>query len=178
MKRGFWIFSVLFFFCTINSQALEVTPPFPTIENKNVGKIVPDFTLKIISGEEKDLESVRAGQKMIMFFWATWCPHCRETLKELELRRGEFEQKDIKLVLVDIGEKRRFVKKFLENNKIHLNTFLDEESSLPEIYGLSGVPAFFLVNRQGIVNMFLYNNLPRDYGMVLDYVYPLPDDSR
>ena len=172
MKKLFWIFFVFCLFFTVNIWAFEVTSPFPTIENKNVGKSVPNFKLKIISGEEINLESVRAGQKTIMFFWATWCPHCRETLKELETKRGEFEQKDIKLVLVNVGEKREFVKKFLEKNKIHLDTFLDEESSLVETYDLQGVPAFFLVNSQGIVNLFIYNNLPKDYTLVLDYEYP------
>lgn len=171
MKRIFWIFFILFLFSTINIRAAEVTSPFPTIENKNVGKSVPNFKLKVISGEEIDLESVRAGQKMIMFFWATWCPHCRETLAEFETQREEFEQKGIKLVLVNVGEKRRLVKKFLEKNKIHLDTFLDEKSILVKTYDLTGVPAFFLVNAQGIVNLFIYNNLPRDYELVLDYTY-------
>ncbi len=131
-----------FLFGAANIQALEVTSPFPTIENKNVGKAVPNFKLTVISGEETDLESVRAGRKMILFFWATWCPSCRETLKEFEAKTKEFERKNIKLVLVNVGEKQKFVKKFLEKNKIQLDTFLDEQSSLAELYELNGVPAF------------------------------------
>ena len=184
MKKQVWFFVISLTFSLMASPLelsaessgsappLIFTSPFPSVENKNVGRMIPSFKLKIISGEEVDLETLRAGKKMIMFFWATWCPHCRETLKDLETRIQEFKQKDISLILVNLGEKQNFVKKFLEKNNIPLDTFLDEESILPEIYGLSGVPAFFLVNKRGIVNLFVYNNLPKDYNLVLDYQYP------
>ena len=56
---------------------------FFMMENKLVGKAVPDFTLKTTNGSEQNLAKFREGKKTIVFFWATWCPHCRESLAEM-----------------------------------------------------------------------------------------------
>lgn len=121
------------------------------MENEIKGKPAPDFTLKTLSGEESSLASIRQGKKAIVFFWATWCPHCRKALSELNQRREEFAQKGIQLVIVDLGEKSEVVQKYVEKNGITLTIFLDEESSLADPYGLIGVPTFFFVKEDGNV---------------------------
>lgn len=161
----------LLFLPSLGAQTTErvYSSPFPSVENKNVGQEIPQFTLNTTSGKLLSLDQFRNGKMLIMFFWATWCPHCQETLKELYLKKEEFEQKNIKLALIDVGENKKVVKKFLKKYNLDFEVFLDETSSLVEIYDLKGVPAFFLVNEKGTVNMFIYNNLPKDYELVLSY---------
>ncbi|HZH60225.1 MAG TPA: redoxin domain-containing protein, partial [Metabacillus sp.] len=40
------------------------------------GSTAPDFELKTLSGDSMSLSSVK-GKKVIINFWATWCPPCR-----------------------------------------------------------------------------------------------------
>ena len=63
----------------------------------------------------------------------------------------EMIKKDIKLVLIDQGEKEKIVKNYIQKNNIEFDIFLDEESSLVEPYGLIGVPTFFFISEEGIV---------------------------
>jgi len=121
------------------------------MENENIGKPIQDFTLKIVNGKETSLEKYRDGQKAIIFFWATWCPHCRVQLGELNKNQSVIEKENIKIVLVDVGESEAIVGKYKEKNKIDLDIFLDEESKVSDLYGLIGVPTFYYVDEDGKV---------------------------
>jgi peroxiredoxin len=124
---------------------------FSYMENELIGQPAPNFTLNTVSGEKIEMNQYRDGKNAIVFFWATWCPHCRSALKELNAKSEQIEAKGIKLVIVDLGEEKNVVSKYLQKNKIGFNVFLDVESELGETYGLIGVPTFFFVDQKGIV---------------------------
>jgi len=148
-----------------------VFTPTPTqgqffyMENGDIGKPVKDFTLKIVKGEETSLEEYRDGQKAIIFFWATWCPHCRMQLGKLNKDQGAIEEENIKIVLVDVGENEAIVGKYMEKNNINIDVFLDEESEVSDMYGLIGVPTFYYVGADGIV-VDVQHSLPDDFDKV------------
>ena len=131
------------------------------MENEKVGKPVEDFTLKVVNGGEVSLESFRDGKQAIVFFWATWCPHCREALSELDENKETIEEQGIKVALVDVGEKESVVSNYLDKNKIQMNVFLDEESVVSERYEVIGVPTFYFVDEGGIV-LDVQHSFPED----------------
>lgn len=135
------------------------------MENEDIGKEVKDFSLKMVGGKTASLSEYRNGQKSVIFFWATWCPHCREQLNELNKEKDGIFQKDIKLVIVDVGENEATVDRYLKKNKIDLDVFLDEESAVSDEYELIGVPTFYFVNEQGIVTD-VQHSLPKDWNEV------------
>ena len=132
------------------------------MDNELNGKPAPDFTLKTTTGDNINLAKFRADKKTIVFFWATWCPHCRESLTDLNKRKDELAKKNIQLALVDIGENEKLVKKYLDKNNINFDAFLDEDETLAEPYGIIGVPTFVFINEKGIVREVLHA-LPRDF---------------
>ena len=67
-------------------------------------KEAPDFILKTTLGRTVKMSEYLNDKNGIIFFWATWCPHCRTQLKELNKKKQEFEAQDIKVVLVDLQE--------------------------------------------------------------------------
>jgi len=152
----------LILFATVFFNPSTAQGQFFYMENEDVGKPVKDFTLKIVKGEEMSLEEYRDGQKAIVFFWATWCPHCRIQLGELNKERNAIAEKGIKIVLVDIGESEAVVSRYLEKNEINLDVFLDEESRVSDAYGLVGVPTFYYVAEDGNV-VDVQHSLPDDF---------------
>lgn len=132
------------------------------MKNPNIGKPVPEFKLKTLSGTETALSVYREGKRAIVFFWATWCPHCRAALKELNRDREAIMQKGIKLVMVDVGESAREVKAYTDKNKIGLEVFLDENEEVSGEYGIIGVPTFFFVGEDGVVKD-VQHHMPDDY---------------
>jgi len=131
-----------------------------------IGKAAPEFTLKNLEGKELSMTKYRDGQSAVIFFWATWCPHCRTALKGLHQKKAEFETKGIKLILVDLGESAEEVREHLFKTKMDLDVFLDMDTALSEIYGIIGVPTFFLVNKDGVVKQ-IDHALPKNYEEIL-----------
>lgn len=134
--------------------------------NSLVGEAAPDFTMKNLEGEKLSLNQYRDGKSAVIFFWATWCPHCRRALQGLNQNAHEFEDKGIKLILVDLGETAEEVGAYLKKTNMNLNVFLDEDTSLAETYGIIGVPTFLLVNKDGIVKQ-IDHTLPENYEEIL-----------
>lgn len=134
--------------------------------NPLINEKAPDFTLKTVNGEEGNLTKYRDGKSAIVFFWATWCPHCRTQLKDLNNRSAEFEQKGIKVILVDVEEDAKQVASHLKKNKIAMDVWLDAEAKTSDEYSLIGVPTFFFIDKEGTVRA-VEHSLPANYEEIL-----------
>lgn len=129
--------------------------------NPNVGKEAPEFKLPTTSNQVISLKDFRDGKKLIVFFWATWCPHCRKQLGELNNRLSDLEKQGIKLAPVNLGEPPEVVMNYVKKYNISTNIFLDIDSELSDSYGLIGVPTFFFIDENGIVKN-VEHSLPDD----------------
>ena len=136
------------------------------MENEAIGKPAPDFTLPTVGGTATSFAQFRGNDKAIIFFWATWCPHCRRELGNLSQKKEELAGKGIKVALVDIGEDAAMVKQYLQKNKVEMTVFLDKDNAVAESYHLVGVPTFLFVDAQGIVRGLEYG-LPENYEEIL-----------
>lgn len=147
-------------------QPARAMGQFFFLENNDVGKPIKDFTLKTLNGPKMSLAEFRGNTPTIVFFWATWCPHCRQELKGLNKRQAELAQKGIKVALVDVGEEDPPVQEYALRNKITMTIFLDADSAVSEDYGIIRVPTFYLVDAQGIIRD-VEHVLPDDYETIL-----------
>jgi len=145
---------------------LKSCGPFPGGRNALVGQPAPDFTLETLKGQTISMAQARNGRPAMIFFWATWCPHCRTQLRELALHRGRIETNGIAMVLVDVGEKPREVRNFVHANHIPFDVFLDRDAATAREYRIVGVPTFFFVNAEGSI-VAAEHFLPENYGEIL-----------
>ncbi len=164
-KFGAFGFIVIFLVCLSFSPS-PAMGQFFFMENEQVGKPAEDFTLGTLSGGQKNFTEFRNGQKAIIVFWATWCPHCRAQTKELNKTKDGFVQKGIKLVLVDEGEKTSVVRQYVTKNKLDFIIFLDKDSSLADPYGIVGLPTFVFVDKEGIIRDVTHG-IPKNYEAIL-----------
>ena len=118
-----------------------------------VGKPAADFTLETVKGNKVNLTKYRDGKKAIVFFWATWCPHCREELKHLNELQKEINDKGIKIVLISLGEEKTTVVEYLERHHYDYEVLLDENQTLEGPYQLVGVPTLFFIDEKGVIKL-------------------------
>ena len=135
-------------------------------ESPLIGKKAPDFTLERLSGKSASLIDIIKDKKAIVFFFATWCPHCRSQLKEIASRKAEFEKDGIVVALVDIGEPKDKVVAFLKSHGLDNDAFLDVESFVSEAYQVMGVPTLVFIGMDGKVRYVEYG-LPDNYQEIL-----------
>jgi len=137
---GLFVFNV----SNLNAQRLFFGNPLE-------GKQAPDFTLPDLEGKNVNMTEYREGKNTILFFWATWCPHCRKAIDDLDKDSSSIENKDVKIMIIDVGESMELVRSYIKKRNIKLDIFVDEQSSLSQDYGLVGLPTFVYIDKKGIV---------------------------
>ena len=121
------------------------------VQDTLVGRQAADFTLTTVKGGKFNFEQYRGGKKAIIFFWTTWCPHCRVALKKLSVVRKEIEAKGIALVIVSIGEAKGAVENYLANHQYDFDVVLDQAGTLNDPYQIIGVPSLIYVGANGAI---------------------------
>ncbi len=116
-----------------------------------VGRPAPDFTLPDLDGERVNFRRWQDGRRAVLFFWATWCPHCREQIRVLADKRDQIERKGVRVLLVDVQESSGRVARFLEGRDLEMEVLLDATGEVSGAYGVVGIPTFVFIDETGTV---------------------------
>ena len=129
-------------------QAMEKEGTADNLPGLGVGKKAPDFELLNLKGEKVKLSDYR-GKKIMLNFWATWCPPCKEEMPEME----KFYQKtngDVVIIAVNIDPQYN-VQKFVTEMGITFPVLLDEKDKVNSLYRVLTIPTTFFIDQQGII---------------------------
>lgn len=125
------------------------------------GSPAPDFRLADTTGRTTRLSSFR-GQVVILHFWATWCPHCPSEMPLLEEVARDRAPRGVQVLAINLAEPRRRVERYLKEQSLELRVLLDSKGSVAGKYGVVGLPASIVIDRQGrIVRQITMGSLNR-----------------
>lgn len=120
-----------------------------------------DFTLKTLDGEEVTLSSLQ-GKKVLIDFFATWCPPCRRELKEINEIVNEYPQDTYAILCVSVDRSKETVVSFMEKNGYDMTVLFDEGKHVSTDYGVGGIPALYLVDEEGNLVWHQAGALPKE----------------
>ncbi len=118
-----------------------------------VGRVPPDFLLDGPGGELRlsDLQ----GKPVIVNFWATWCPPCRQEIPELIAAYEAHGAEGLVLVGVDLQENEDAVAAFAEEFGITYPLVIDRTGEVAETWKIGGqfggIPSTYFIDRTGVV---------------------------
>mgnify|MGYP001562989633 FL=1 len=153
MKNIFAVIGIAFFLIFASSckkGEVEINPP-------SVGDTAPDFTLKGINGNTSSLADYK-GKVVMVEFWATWCPPCKELTPILEKIHKKYKDKGlIILALVSEDEGEAAIRSFIKEYGITYPVLLADQETMRH-YGISSIPVTFIINKEGrVVSMHMGN---------------------
>lgn len=108
----------------------------------------PDFRLTTFDGETMTLGELR-GQVVIINFWASWCPPCRDEATYLETTWRKYRDRGVVLIGVDYVDTESAARAYLEEFDITYPNGPDVGQEIAQAYRIKGVPETFYVDRQG-----------------------------
>jgi len=137
---------------TINKEQSEinVSEDINQSHRIEIGKPAPDFTLTDINGEDITLSNLK-GKKVLLNFWATWCPYCVEEMPDLNKIYNE-NKDELVVVGVDVGEDIQIVNKFLRDNGVDYPIVLDTNGRVALKYNANiSLPTSYIIDEEGII---------------------------
>jgi len=124
----------------------------PAVEIK-IGQPAPPLTLDHIlqasPGTKADWQQLQ-GKAVVLEFWATWCPGCREKIPHLNRLAERFAARPVQFLSIT-DEDIDIVTRFLKDQPIAGWVGLDSDGTTFERYGVTGRPLTVLVDAGGIV---------------------------
>ena len=117
-----------------------------------VGKPAPAFSLKTFSGETVKLADQK-GKVVLIDFWATWCPPCRESLPHVQKLSDDKEMAEKGLVVwaVNAREGKDKIEPFMTQNNYSFSVPMDANGATMNKYHVRGIPTTIVVGRDGKV---------------------------
>ncbi len=127
------------------------------------GKPAPDFKMKAMDGTTHQFSEYK-GKKVLLVFWATWCPPCRAEIPDLKELQTQINPRTTAVVAVAGSAPGRptdtvkNVSEFASQMNINYDVYV-EEGEIPEPFGVgrlfttTGVPGAFLIDAEGIIRL-------------------------
>lgn len=117
----------------------------------------PDFTVIDYSGAEVNLSDY-FGKPIVLNFWASWCPPCKEEMPDFNAAAQEHT--DIQFLMVNMTDGDRetveIAKEYVEAQGFTFPVFFDTELSAATAYGAYSLPTTYFIDGDG--NLTTYAN--------------------
>lgn len=157
----------------------EMTSKRTEMASEWLGRPSPDFNVTDLDGNTIKLSDLK-GKRVILDFWATWCPPCKKEIPSFIKLRNEIDPNQ--LVIIGISsEPEETLKSFVKENEI--NYPIASAGDLPAPYdNITSIPTTFFIDRSGIIQQVLngyhdYENLHQN-AIQEDYDIPfVPEGS-
>lgn len=124
----------------------------------NKGETPPDFTLTTLDGQTVTLSDLK-GKKVMLNFWATWCPPCKAEMPHMQSYYEDYaKEKNIEIVAVNATKSEKsidHVKEFASSYDISFPIAIDEKNEVNNLYKIVSIPSTYFIDSEGHVQHYI-----------------------
>ena len=108
----------------------------------------PRFHAKTTTGETYNNQSIK-GKVVLLEFWTTWCPYCKQEEALVDNINREFGDKGLLVLAIDVAESKKKVKQYLAEHPRSCRIVLTEDTNLAAMYAATSYPIYVVIDRDG-----------------------------
>lgn len=150
MKRFLCLFTLIMLISVSACKRKESQAPV-TAAGPLERKPAPEITVTPLTGNSIRLSELK-GKVVLLNFWATWCPPCREEIPAMMKLNAAMAGKPFQMLAVSVDEGGRpVIEAFFRTSGYMLPAYTDPSGKASASYGITGVPETFIIDKNGIV---------------------------
>ena len=123
-------------------------PAFAQADESKPRDPAPRFNAKTMAGERFSNDSLK-GKVVLLQFWTTWCPYCRSEQTLVDRIDRQYADKGLVILAIDVGESKKTVKKYLEQNPRTCRIVLTDDTNLAAMYAATAYPIYVVIDADG-----------------------------
>ncbi len=108
----------------------------------------PPFSGRTTTDQVVSLAGLQ-GRVVLLNFWATWCQECRPEMPMFQRLHREFAPQGLSVIGINAREETPAIQKYAKELGLNFPLVLDAKGEINAAYGVIGLPATFLIGRDG-----------------------------
>jgi peroxiredoxin len=137
-------------FAILGPKKVAPSSPSTPVRGTRTGNLAPDFQLQSLDGQSVSLSGLQ-GKPVLLNFWATRCPPCRNEMPYLQAIYNEWSDRELILLAINIGEGPSKVEEFMQSQNLSLPVLLDTNQDVALEYNIRYIPTTFSIDKKGII---------------------------
>ncbi len=111
----------------------------------------PPLALKNLDNQTTSLAALRGKKVVLINFWATWCPPCREEMPSIQRLWSQLKGDQFEVLAVDAGEDSNTATQYIGTLEIPLGfpILVDTTFTTMRNWKVMGLPASYLIDKRG-----------------------------
>lgn len=141
-------FALLLALCAVSACSKADAPPTEVA----IGKPIPPYAATSLDGATRSIADHK-GKVVLLNVWATWCAPCREEIPYLQSLYDQHAANGLEVigVSVDASGSEETIRGFQKDFGMRYPIWLDPDERIQTLYLALGVPASYLIDRDGIL---------------------------
>ncbi|PWV51521.1 TlpA disulfide reductase family protein [Chitinophaga sp. S165] len=134
-----------------SKKGKELDQRIKSVQLTAKGAEAPVFSMKDVNGQSVSLKDLR-GKTVLLEFWASWCSPCRAENPNLKEQYKLYKEKGFEILGVSLdSDKKKWEEAIAKDGIpwIHVSDLKGWSNEAGILYGVSGVPAGFLIGPDG-----------------------------
>ncbi|MBT2757133.1 redoxin domain-containing protein [Mesobacillus foraminis] len=149
----------------LSGQYSKIANPEDLPEGLEVKNRAPDFTLQTLNGDEVKLSDYR-GKKVLLNFWATWCPPCKAEMPYMQEMYDKYKKEGFEILAVNstVTEKsEQDVSEFVKKYELSFLIPMDVKNRVSSDYEILAYPTSFFIDAHGVIRSKSVGGMTKEF---------------
>lgn len=110
----------------------------------------PDFSF--ITHENENLSNAALRGKVVLLdFWGTWCPPCRESVPVVRALQKKYAGKNLQIVGISSDDDQQVWETFVKQNQMTWSEYIDLDGHVEKAFSIESFPTYIVLDKDGVI---------------------------
>jgi len=110
----------------------------------------PDFSF-VAKENERISNTTLRGKVVLLDFWGTWCPPCRESIPTVKNVKKKFANKGFELVGISSDDDEDVWRTFVESKQMDWHEYIDLSGDVLQAFNIDSYPTYIVLDKDGVI---------------------------